>query len=72
MNLVSHESNYDLRRQIMRHLNPATLYQIVNQYLSSKPIENDKYFIIEQDQEKIGKKPSYKKNLISYVLIAVE
>ena len=65
MNLVSHESNYDLRRQIMRHLNPATLSQIVNQYLSSKPIENDKYFISEQDQEKIGKVLSDKINLIS-------
>ena len=64
MNLVSHESNYDLRRQIMRHLNPATLYQIVNQYLSSKPIENDKYYISEQDHA--GKDSSNKQNLISF------
>ena len=66
MNLVSYESYYDLRRQIMRHLNPATLFQIVNQYLSSKPIENDKYFINEQDQEKIGKDTCDKKTLISF------
>jgi hypothetical protein len=54
MNLMHHESNYDLRGQILRHLNNANLSQIVNQYFTSKPIENDKFYTAE-DSEKNGK-----------------
>ena len=73
MNLVYHESNYDLRGQILRHLNTANLSQIVNQYFTSKPIENDKYYITEYTQEKLGKElpnnlsnKSYNKNNIGF------
>ena len=73
MNLVYHESNYDLRGQILRHLNTANLSQIVNQYFTSKPIENDNYYITEYTQEKLGKElqnnqsnKSYNKNNIGF------
>ena len=64
MNLVYHESNYDLRGQILRHLNTASLSQIVNQYFTAKPIENNKYYI-EQKLDKT-KKGSNNQSLIAY------
>ena len=65
MNLMHHESNYDLRGQILRHLNNANLTQIVNQYFTSKPIENDKFYTAE-DPEKNGKDSSDKNTSLSY------
>ena len=66
MNLIYHESNYDLRGQILRHLNTANLSQIVNQYFTSRPIENDKYYLADNDHERKGKDSLNKKGLIPY------
>ena len=65
MNLVFHESNYDLTGQILRHLNTATLSQIINQYYTSKPIEKNNFYITDQRKEKKGKDALNKKSLIS-------
>ena len=66
MNLIYHESNYDLRGQILRHLNTANLSQIVNQYFTSKPIENENYYIAENFQEKKSKDSLNKQGLLPY------
>ena len=66
MNLIYHESNYDLRGQILRHLNTANLSQIVNQYFTSKPIENDNYYIADSFQEKKSKDSLNKQSLFPY------
>ena len=55
MNLVYHQSNFDLRGQILRHLNTANLSQIVNQYFTYKPIEKAKYYITDSETDMIGK-----------------
>ena len=60
------ESNYDLRGQILRHLNTANLSQIVNQYFISKPIEKEKYYIEETEPGKKGKDSTEKQSLITY------
>ena len=60
------ESNYDLRGQILRHLNTANLSQIVNQYFISKPIEKEKYYIEETEPGKNGKDSTEKQSLIAY------
>ena len=66
MNLVYHQSNFDLRGQILRHLNTANLSQIVNQYFTYKPIENTKYYITDSETEMTGKNTSNKKSIIQY------
>ena len=60
------ESNYDLRGQILRHLNTANLSQIVNQFFTSKPIEKEKYYVEEEEPEKNGKDSTEKQSLITY------
>ena len=60
------ESNYDLRGQILRHLNTANLSQIVNQYFISKPIEKEKYYLEETEPGKNGKDSTEKQSLIAY------
>ena len=51
-NLVPHPSNYNQRGQILHHINSANLSQIVNQFFCDKPIENDRYYISEDQPEK--------------------
>ena len=52
INLVPHPSNYNLRGQILHHINSANLSQIVNQFFTNKPPESDSYYIPEEILEK--------------------
>ena len=70
-NLVPHPSNYNLRGQILHHINSANLYQIVNQFFTTKPPESETYYITDELQEnknnshsskKINKNYNYYKN----------
>ena len=56
--MVSHPSNYNLRGQVLHHINSANLIQIVNQFFTNKPPESDRYYISD---EQIEKKKFYKK-----------
>ena len=57
--MVSHPSNYNLRGQVLHHINSANLIQIVNQFFTNKPPESDRYYISD---EQIEKKNFIKKN----------
>ena len=63
-NLVPYPSNYAQRGQILHHINSANLSQIINQFFSDRPIENDKYYITEEQPEKKNLIKKGQKNLI--------